>query len=147
MNKLLSNGYLLLISRAILAVVFIFAGMEKIADPAAFSDSINNYRVMPLFSINVFAIFIPWLEVISGILLLFGIKQRENSFILGGLLLVFIVLILSAIIRGLDIDCGCFGTIRAEMVGFRKIIENILLFLLGIHIYIFKGDKFSLYGN
>lgn len=147
MNKFLSNKYLLLVSRIILGFVFIFASIEKIADPSAFSDSIYNYRILPMFSINFFALFIPWLEVISGLLLILGIKQRENSLLINALLALFIILILSALIRGLDIECGCFGTARAEMVGIQKIIENLVLLTLGLHIYFFKGDKFSLAGS
>lgn len=142
MKKIFSNEYFLLVSRIVLAFVFIYAGAEKISDPNSFSQAIYNYRIFPNEMINIFAIILPWIELVSGILLLFGISVKENSAILGTLLLIFIILIGISMIRGLDINCGCFG--KGTPVGWRKIGENTLMLILALALIAFDSKKFSL---
>lgn len=144
MKKVLSNKYLLLLSRIILAFVFIFAGAEKISNPEQFAVAISNYKIFPIFSLNVIAITLPWLEVVAGLLLLLGISIKENSAIIGSLMIIFTFLVFSALLRGLDIDCGCFGTSDGQKVGLLKIVENISLIILPTHIFLFGNNSFSL---
>jgi len=132
LNKLLNNKFLLLTIRVIFGFVFIFAAITKVTDPEGFSLSIYNYKLMPDVLINVLAIAFPWIELVAGILLVFGISVRENSAILTGLLVVFIIAIAISMARGLDIDCGCFGTVDGAKVGIMKILENVGLLLLGL---------------
>lgn len=142
MKKIFLNEYFLLTARIIIAFVFIYAGAEKISDPKSFSQAIYNYRLFPSEIINIFAITIPWIELISGILLLFGICVKENSAIIGTLLFIFIVLILISMIRGLDINCGCFG--KGSPVGWKKIGENLLMLILCLALVAFGSSKFIL---
>ncbi len=127
MNKLLSNKYLLILFRIIVGFVFIYAGILKISDPAGFSDAINNYDLLPLSFVNFFAITLPWIEVVAGLFLLFGISVKENSFIISVMLVVFIFAIVISLGRGLNIECGCFGTSSGSKVGIIKLLENSLL--------------------
>jgi hypothetical protein len=43
---------------------------------------------------------------------------------------VFIVAVAVAMARGLDIECGCFGTADGTRVGFVKLLENSGMFAL-----------------
>ncbi|WP_337866170.1 MauE/DoxX family redox-associated membrane protein [Ignavibacterium sp.] len=142
MKKIFSNEYFLLVARFIIAIVFIYAGAEKISDPNSFSQSIYNYRILPAELINIFAIILPWIELIAGILLLFGISVRENSALIGSLLLIFIILIGISMIRGLDINCGCFG--KGTPLGWRKIGENTFMLIITLALMAFGSKKFSL---
>ena len=144
MKNILDNKYLLFVLRVILALVFIYAGIEKISVPAGFSDSINNYKILPLFSVNFFAIILPWIEFIAGLLLLFGIRVKENSFIISFLLSVFIIAIVISLFRGLNIDCGCFGTLNGSKIGIYKLIENLLLLLVGYILIKFDSQFLTL---
>ena len=144
MRKLLSNKYLVLTSRIVLGIVFIFAGAEKIAGPDSFAVAISNYRIFPVFTLNIIAITLPWLEVVAGLLVIFGISIKENSAIIGTLMVAFTVMVFIALLRGLDIDCGCFGTFDAQKVGFQKILENVGLILLSFHVFFFNQNSFSL---
>lgn len=144
MKTVLSNKYLLLVIRLFLGFIFIYAGMEKIADPDGFSRSINNYKLLPFSTINIAALILPWLEVIAGILLIFGVAVKENSFIISSLLGIFIIAIAISLFRGLNIDCGCFGTAGGAKVGAQKLIENTFLVLLGIQLIYFGGGSIKL---
>lgn len=96
--------------RVALGVVFIAASLEKIQDPEAFARNIANYRLVPFPFIHVVAIVLPWLEIIAGSLLVLGIWVRANAALTVGLLLVFVFAISQALLRHLDISCGCFDT-------------------------------------
>lgn len=141
MKSILANKYLILFSRLILGFIFVYAAVEKISDPDGFAVSISNYRMLPIPLVNIFAIALPWLELITGILLIYGICTKENSFIIGSLMLVFTVMVLIAVLRGLDIECGCFGTGDARKVGLIKIIENLILLIVSFNL--FKVSKKS----
>jgi uncharacterized membrane protein YphA (DoxX/SURF4 family) len=142
--KFLSNPYLLFVSRCIIAFIFIFSGIEKIADPAGFSEAILNYKLLPEMWINIAGITIPWIELTAGVLLLFGISVKENAFIISSLLLIFILAIGISVARNLNIDCGCFGTSGGTKVGFTKIGENILLLGLGVLLILYNSTFLSL---
>ncbi|MFC2139848.1 MauE/DoxX family redox-associated membrane protein [Bacteroidota bacterium] len=147
MKNILHSEYLKLFTRVILAAVFIFAAAGKIADPEEFAVAISNYRMIPLFAVNFFAIIIPWIEIVAALLLLFGVSVKESSSILSLLLIIFIVMISIAVLRGLDINCGCFGTTEGSKVGLTKIGENIILLLFGIYLILFQNEdksKFNL---
>lgn len=139
----LTNKYFLFIVRFFIGFIFIFAGTEKIADPASFAEAIANYKIAPTFLINIFAISIPWIEVVTGILFIFGKFVKENAVIYIFLMTIFTLMVFAAVMRGLDINCGCFGTADAQAVGLTKILENIGLILLGIYV-IMVSDKLTM---
>lgn len=144
MVKILSNNYFLLLLRILLAFIFIFAAIDKIAVPESFSISISNYKLLPVELSNVPAIIIPWIELTSGILLLLGILVKENSAIITFLLIVFTIAIIISLFRGLNIDCGCFGTIYGTKIGLLKVVENILLIIIGFILVRWGSSLFSL---
>jgi putative oxidoreductase len=92
-----------------LGLIFIYAGFIKAIDGASFYREIRNYHLLPLDGAWYWAHFLPWLEIISGIGVLVASIRRAASIIMMGLLIVFIMAILSAWWRGLHIGCGCFG--------------------------------------
>ena len=144
MKKILTNKYLLLLSRVALGFIFLYAGTEKIADAEGFARAINNYKLIPFFTINILALVLPWIEVVCGLLLILGIKSKENALILTLLLSLFVAVITVSLLRGLNIDCGCFGTASGTKIGAQKLLENALLILLGLQIIYFGGGGISL---
>jgi putative oxidoreductase len=124
--------YGIAVTRIYLALVFLISGLEKINDLSSFAQSIENYRILPIYLVNIVAIIVPWLEVIAGAFLLLGIYIKENSVIILLLLSIFTLGVLSAILRNLDIDCGCQGTSSGQKVGLLKILENISLLVVAI---------------
>lgn len=144
MNNLLKNKYLLFLYRVIVGFVFIYAGILKISDPAGFSDAINNYDLLPLSFVNFFAITLPWIEVVAGLFLLFGISVKENSLIISVMLVVFILAIVVSLGRGLNIECGCFGTSSGTKVGIIKLVENIILLTFSFFLIKFNSVFLSI---
>lgn len=142
MKSFLSNKYLLLILRFSIGFVFIYAGAEKVSSPNEFAISISNYRLFPVSVINLFAITLPWIEIIAGILLAFGVAVKENSSIIFSLLFVFTLAIVISLFRGLSIDCGCFG--KGTQIGLMKLGENILMIIGSFLLITFGSDLLKL---
>ena len=132
----------ILMIRWLLAIVFLYAGVIKVFNPAAFAGDVANYGMLPFWGVNLLAVVLPVLEVLCALLLIIGKWLRGVSLILIVLNAVFIVAISSAVIRGLDISCGCFGT-EAARVGVKRIIEDILYMAGAVSIYIFNLQKGS----
>lgn len=111
----METGYLLnkrvFICRLIVAVLFLWAGVIKIINPHDFADAVAGFRALPVALIHPTALVIPWFEILLSIGVLFpGVKiVRASSMGLIALDLVFILLLSSAWLRGLNVQCGCFG--------------------------------------
>jgi uncharacterized membrane protein YphA (DoxX/SURF4 family) len=102
-----------LVLRTIAAVVFLYAGWQKMGAPQEFADSIAAYQLVPTELINLVAMVLPPLELIVGCMLLIGWQKRVSAFSALILTGVFMVALVSAILRGLAIGCGCFGEITS----------------------------------
>ena len=102
------NRHLPAAVRIALGVIFIYAALLKIADPVSFAGSVAAYRILPYFASYLTASVLPFLELSCGLLLVCGYRVRGGALIIGFMNLVFMIALGAAIIRGLDIDCGCF---------------------------------------
>ncbi len=96
------------VSRLGLAAVFIYAGVVKANDIVAFAGQIANYQILPYAWNYLVASILPYLELLCGILLLLNMRVRPAVLVLFVLNVIFMFVLFSAIIRGFDIDCGCF---------------------------------------
>jgi len=91
------------------AAVFIYAGIDKIRDPLQFADSIAAFAILPAVLINMLAMGLPPFEIASGLLLIGPWTRRVGSLAIAIILVVFMIALSSALLRGLTLDCGCFG--------------------------------------
>jgi uncharacterized membrane protein YphA (DoxX/SURF4 family) len=89
-------------------MLFIYASLHKIQGPANFADTIASFEVLPHWSVNSVAVILPWIELWGGVCLLVGIFVRSNALLLGMLLIAFSMATLLNVLRGSNIDCGCF---------------------------------------
>jgi hypothetical protein len=97
-------------ARLIMAGIFMYASIDKIAHPAAFAKDIYNYQILPDALINLTALVLPWLELFLGLCLVAGIWLPGAVFTVNGLLIVFMASLIFNLARGLDVNCGCFGS-------------------------------------
>ena len=136
----LGNKYFIFGIHIVLGFLFILAAIEKIAQPEEFAKAITNYRLVPNATVNVFAIALPWVELLAGLSILVGLLTRGSSLILTFLLGVFIIAIAVSLARGLDISCGCFGTADARKVGWIALGEDLLMLLGSLLLYYFPNS-------
>lgn len=142
-SRFLRKPPILFISRIILGALFIYASIDKIMHPLAFAQVIHHYRLAPPDLINFFAVIFPWMELLGGLLLITGYRVRGSSFLVSVLLVFFGVVLTITAIRGINVACGCFSTstaVKSNIV--LRIVEDIGMLLLGLHILLFYKGKF-----
>ena len=109
MNAPLRNG-----CRFLLGVVFLLAGGMKLAHPAAFFSDLLGFGVpFPEMFLRVVAVYLPWLELLVGFGLLLNFWAETIRPLASVLCLVFVLMLAQAVLRGLDLNCGCFGAAGA----------------------------------
>ena len=145
MNKLLTHHYTQLLFRYILGFIFIYASLDKIQDPHTFSDLIDNFHITPISLNNLFALTIPWIEIIIGISLITGIYLNSALQISIILLIWFIFILIQAVARGIDTHCGCFKVTEAvsstdfKQLLIKRIFEDVVF--LGMALIVKFRDK------
>ncbi len=146
MRRSISHPLLVSLVRVALGAVFIVASLDKIKNPEAFATNIANYRILPYTFINGIAIVLPWLEFVTGTVLVLGVWIRASTMILSGMLLAFSIAISQALARGLDISCGCFTTNPvAERMSWWTLIWDLIWLSWGILVWIFDHGHYSLF--
>lgn len=97
-----------------LGILFVGASLHKIADPRAFAVDVATYDILPLALVNVVAVVLPVVELVVGVLLLVGLRVRASALLVAGMMTVFLAALVVALIRGLDMSCGCFASQGAQ---------------------------------
>ncbi len=123
-----------LLVRIAMGALFIFAGATKAYDPGAFAIEIQRYNLIPWMPAALASVYLPWLEIILGSLLIVKKLEQGALLLIGGLLLVFTLALASATFRGLGIDCGCFGKAFAATGTIFPLVRNIVL--LGLTVFL-----------
>ncbi len=135
---------IVLFARILIGGILIYASISKIIDPVVFARAIGNYHLIPFGLENSMAIVLPWVELIVGICLILGIFIDGAAFLVIAMMIVFIIAITYAILSGYNIECGC-GLKPGELVGIRKIIEDLTYLILAWMILKRPNHRFELY--
>jgi len=136
-------------ARLILAGVWIVAGASKVGDLAASGRAVNAYQLMPFDVAQVVGATLPLVEIVLGVLLLVGFATRLAAAASAALLVVFVAGITSAWVRGLSIDCGCFGGGGQLEAGQSpsygpEIARDVAFLALALFLIVFPRTRFSL---
>lgn len=116
-----------LLLRLWLGATFVVLSVGKIRYPLVFASALEAYRLLPATLIVPTAIVVPWLELLAGGCLVLGLFQRGASLILGVLSVTFTVMIGLTLLRGLDINCGCFTGENLARVSGAHLVFDLLL--------------------
>jgi len=140
---LFEKSWVELILRWMLGVVFVYASIHKIAEPAKFAKVMYGYYLFPDFSINLIAIILPFLELYSGLFLLLGIYPRSAAIVTLAMLFGFSVAISINLIRGHEFDCGCFsfGETSHKTATIHLLIRDVFYFICSVYTIVFKGKR------
>lgn len=99
---------------------------------------------MPAWSVNAYALVIPWLELLVGVCLVAGYKVRTSSALAGVMLLMFTAAVAWAVVHDLKIDCGCFGADGGEEVSWVKVAKNLGMTALCVYLFLHPTTAVSL---
>ena len=145
MRQLIDNDFLTLVSRILIGGMYIAASFYKIIEPATFAKSIWQYHMVPGELINLMSIILPWLELVIGLALIFGLAYRGAVWWANLLLVVFIIALSMTIIRGIDIDCGCFKAgMSATGPAWQSLGLDFGAIILGVQLLVSKSRRWML---
>lgn len=89
--------------------IYLWFGLAKIIDVDLTIRSVRAYQILPEAIVPAFGTALPVVEMALGVLLVAGLVTRAAALATGLLSLAFFLAICSAWVRGLSIECGCFG--------------------------------------
>ncbi|TDQ48521.1 MauE/DoxX family redox-associated membrane protein [Actinorugispora endophytica] len=136
-----------LAARLALAGVVGYAGYTKVIVPALSVQSVQAYQLFGDDVSRFIGYTLPLFEIALALLLVLGLATRLTG-IVGALLMgVFIAGIASAWARGLNIDCGCFGTggpvAEGETAYGLDIARDLGFMALGLFVAVWPRSPFS----
>jgi uncharacterized membrane protein YphA (DoxX/SURF4 family) len=108
-----------------IGVLFALAALAKLGNLQGFALQLHNFRIVPIPLENLFALSLPWIELVAALALVLGIQARGAAYVATGLMAIFTLAVVAALVRGLDIECGCFGTADGSRVGLVKVAQNL----------------------
>lgn len=120
--------------RLLLGGVFLWAGAVKAFDVTAFAGQVAAYRLLPYAWNYAVASALPYVELLAGALLLCNLRVKPAALLAALLNGLFIVVLVSVLARGLDIDCGCFGP-DAGTTPLQALGRDVVLLALAVAVY------------
>jgi uncharacterized membrane protein YphA (DoxX/SURF4 family) len=145
------HRYTTLFSRIVLGGLFAFAGAAKIPHIApttngkTFFEEIMLYQILPHQLATAMAYTLPPLEIVVGLLLIFGILLKTSSALSGLITLSFVIAKVSAMARGIHITiCGCFGSL-VPLLSTQTLALDFVMLALALQIF-FHRKEFLAFG-
>lgn len=123
-----------LLVRLYVGGVFVYASLNKINFPAEFSDNIASYMLVPYWLVNPMAVFLPWIELVSGVCLMAGIRVRASASVICTLLGIFTTAVIVVIVKKTPIDCGCFQNV-GDPVSWLTVGRDLIWLVMGLYVY------------
>ncbi|MCL1837948.1 MAG: DoxX family protein [Propionibacteriaceae bacterium] len=102
--------WITLLARLILGGVLFYAGIQKVGNFDASILAVRRFQILPFELTTLAGIALPIIEITIGLLLITGTFTRLAALAGTALMVAFIIGIISVWVRGISIDCGCFGS-------------------------------------
>ena len=132
LSRFLTHRGTVLLCQTVLGLILLLAALTKIGEAGVFARQIHYYRLVPFGLENLVAITLPWIELAMALAILLRLDPRAGAVTGAWLMGLFVLIVGIAVARGLDIECGCFGTTNASHVGLAKLLENTCLLAVAV---------------
>ncbi|WP_460604377.1 MauE/DoxX family redox-associated membrane protein [Jatrophihabitans fulvus] len=133
--------------RLALGVIWIWASLDKLSSPRTFVQAVRAYDATPEWLSKGIGYGLPVVELSLGVLLVLGVATRVAAAVSGLLFLVFLIGLVQAAIRGIQIECGCFGgggTTTGGTTYTLDILRDIGLIVLAAFLVVWPLTRLSL---
>ncbi len=130
------SPYLSVVCRLLLGIIFIQSALSKIIRPAVFALNVVDYGMVPAWGVNLFALILPWAELVGGLFLFLGIRTSTAATLIGGMNIIFIVGLINVLWQGLSINCGCVGE-AGEPITWWKVLKDLGLLFMCAQIFLY----------
>jgi uncharacterized membrane protein YphA (DoxX/SURF4 family)/thiol-disulfide isomerase/thioredoxin len=131
--------------RVVLCGVFLYAGVQKALDLPSATLAVNGYALAPDLLVHQVALGLTLLEIALGMLLLLGLFTRLAAVGAAALAALFLVVLVQAKVRGLDISCGCFGgSGTGDGVTWLDIVRDLPILAAALYLAWWPRDRFGL---
>jgi len=142
-SKIFENKKIEFIIRISLGFMFVFASYHKILNPADFAKIVAGYQLFPPYTVNMIAVFLPFIECTTGVALILGTYPRSAALIAAVMLLAFLVAILINVIKGVEFDCGCFanGTLSGKNTVLFLLIRDLFFLFCTLPVMLFRNNR------
>lgn len=117
----------------VLSCVLGWAVLGKMGRLPEFTRQVADYRLLPAQLVAPAARFVVLAEAAGAVLLVPPVTRLYGAALTTALLTAYLAAQISAVVRGLRIDCGCFdGSDETSVIGPVTISRTALLLLLAI---------------
>jgi hypothetical protein len=116
-----------ILARVVAGGFLLAAGIAKLASPMTWRQVwLAAYRLLPRPLVRPTALLLPTVEITSGAALLAGAFGAGSLVAAAGLLAALTLAVVAALLRHLEISCGCTGRLAARVSG-RAVTRNLAL--------------------
>jgi putative oxidoreductase len=130
---LTGNSYVVLIFRFIMVAFFLTSSYGKLVDIERYSvDAVYNFGILPMALARPFGLVIPFVELLCGLGLVFGVLTRLSALGIGLMSLSFFIAKAIVLSQGRSIECGCFGAIVDTLASVTIFIDLPMVFLASV---------------
>jgi len=111
-RNLAGNPGVIFAFRLLLAGIFLLSSFGKLVDLERYSvDAVYNFGILPMVLARPFGLVMPFVELLCGLGLLFGILTRLSALGVALMSLAFFIAKAIVLSQGRTIECGCFGAV------------------------------------
>jgi uncharacterized membrane protein YphA (DoxX/SURF4 family) len=128
------------LARLALAGVFAYAGLLKLRGPMQFAEAVEAYSLLHPLLISLVAVGLPVLELLTAVALVLNRPRRLGLLSAVMMSAMFVIALSSAAARGLDIECGCFGSDGILATGSTWTALGRAIVLLGIAVALYLRE-------
>lgn len=133
--------FVLALCRLVTGGLFLYAASTKIPDMATFAGEVANYRMLPATLVPFVAALVVGIEVVAGAALVLGVFARPAAIAISGLLVVFIAGLSQALLRGIDLRCGCFG--GDEVATWWTVVRDVAMLLPALAVAVWGPGRLA----
>jgi hypothetical protein len=114
------------LTELVIGSVLVLSAWLHLQNYMLFYIHVAQYKLLPTFLLPFVVLTLPWLLLLTGMLIITRAGRPVGAVVGAGLFLLFTIAQLAAM--GYGISCGCFGSALTEEVGLATTLRTGLLF-------------------